>query len=224
VSTTPLRRILPTTVDATVKPVELFFDLVFVFALTQVTAMMADDLSLTGLLRGLLVMSLLWWSWTGFAWLCNVVRSDSVPVTLVLFVAMAPMLVLALAIPEAFDDLPGGLHGPVVVALCYFLFRLMHLVMFWLISADNPALRRQLVRFAPSMLAGTTLLLVAAGLDGTAQTAMWATALVADYVGTLLGGSSGWVLRSPSHFAERHGLILIVALGESIVAIGVGVA
>ena len=223
-STTSLRRILPTQVDATVKPVELFFDLVFVFALTQVTAMMADDLTLSGLLRGVLVMTLLWWSWAGFAWLCNVVRSDSVPVTLVLFSAMAAMLVLALSIPEAFDDLPGGLPGPVVVAVCYFLFRLMHLVMFWLVAADNPALRRQLVRFAPSMLAGTTLLLVAAGLDGTAQTAMWATALVADYVGTLLGGSSGWVLRSPSHFAERHGLILIVALGESIVAIGVGVA
>ena len=223
-STTSLRRILPTQVDATVKPVELFFDLVFVFALTQVTAMMADDLTVSGLFRGLLVLTLLWWSWAGFAWLCNVVRSDSVPVTLVLFAAMAAMLVLALSIPEAFDDMPGGLPGPVVVAACYFAFRLMHLVMFWLISADNPMLRRQLVRFAPSMLAGTTLLLVAAGLDGTAQTAMWATALVADYVGTLLGGSSGWVLRSPSHFAERHGLILIVALGESIVAIGVGVA
>lgn len=223
-STTSLRRILPTQVDATVKPVELFFDLVFVFALTQVTAMMADDLTASGLLRGLLVLTLLWWSWAGFSWLCNVVRADSVPVTLVLFLAMAAMLVLALSIPEAFDDMPGGLPGPVVVAVCYFAFRLMHLVMFWLISADNPTLRRQLMRFAPSMLAGTTLLLVAAGLDGTAQTLMWATALVADYVGTLLGGSSGWVLRSPSHFAERHGLILIVALGESIVAIGVGVA
>ena len=215
---------MPTSVDAAVSPIELFFDLVFVFALTQVTAMMADDLSARGLLRGLLILGLLWWSWTGFAWLCNVVRSDSVPVTLVLMLAMGAMLVLALGIPEAFDDLPGGLPGPVVVAACYFAFRLMHLVMFWLVADGDAALRRQLVRFTPSMLGGTTLLLVASQLTGTAQTVLWAAALAADYLGTLLAGAAGWVIRSPSHFAERHGLILIVALGESIVAIGVGVA
>jgi low temperature requirement protein LtrA len=100
----------------------------------------------------------------------------------------------------------------------------MHLVMFWVIAHDDPGLRAQLLRFTPSMVGGTALLLVASTLDGTAQTLMWAAALLADYLGTLLGGSAGWRLRSPSHFAERHGLILIVALGESIVAIGVGVA
>ena len=220
----PWRRIQPTTENTTVSPLELFFDLVFVFALTQVTAMMAEDLTWSGLLRGLLLIGLLWWSWTGYAWLCNVVRAESGPIILVLLVAMAAMLVLALAIPEAFDDLPGGLHGPLVVASCYFVFRLMHLVMFWLVAADDPALRRQLVRFTPPMLGGTALLLVAAGADGATQTLLWALALTADYVGTLLGGASGWRLNSAGHFAERHGLILIVALGESIVAIGVGVA
>ncbi len=216
--------VIPTPPDASVTPLELFFDLVFVFALTQVTAVMADDLTTHGIVRGLLVLALLWWSWTGYAWLSNVVRADEGSVRLVLLVAMVPMFVLALSIPEAFDDLPGGLYGPVVLAVCYFAFRLMHLVMFWVISRDDPGLRAQVLRFAPSMVAGTTLLLVAAALDGTAQTLMWLAALVADYVGTLLGGASGWRLRSARHFAERHGLIIIIALGESIVAIGVGVA
>lgn len=217
-------RVTPTTADATVTPLELFFDLVFVFALTQVTAMMADDLSGEGVLRGMLILALLWWSWTGYAWLSNVVRADEGAVRLVLITAMAAMFVFALTIPEAFDDLPGGLHGPVVLAVCYFVFRLMHLVMFWVIARDDPGLRAQLLRFTPSMVGGTAMLLVASTLDGTAQTLAWAAALLADYLGTLLGGSAGWRLRSPSHFAERHGLILIVALGESIVAIGVGVA
>ena len=144
-------------------------------------------------------------------------------VRLVLFAAMITMFVLALAIPEAFTDLAGGLPGPVVVAVCYFVFRLLHLVLYWVISRDDPGLRRQVVRFAPSMLAATTLLLIASEFRGTAQTMLWALALLADYGGTLAGGADGWRLRSPRHFAERHGLIVIVALGESIVAIGVGV-
>ncbi len=215
---------IPAAPDASVTPLELFFDLVFVFALTQVTALMADDLTTQGIVRGLLVLALLWWSWTGYAWLANLVRADEGLARLVLLIAMVPMFVLALSIPESFDDLPGGLYGPVVLAVCYFIFRLMHLVMFWAIARDDPGLRAQILRFAPSMIAGTTLLLVAAALDGTAQTLMWVAALVADYVGTILGGASGWRIRSAGHFAERHGLILIVALGESIVAIGVGVA
>lgn len=210
--------------DAVVKPLELFFDLVFVFALTQVTAVMAADLSGEGLLRGVLVLGLLWWSWTGYAWLCNVADADAGPVRLVLLTAMAAMFVIALAIPEAFDDLPGGLPGPVVVAVCYFVFRLMHLVMFWLLAEGDAGLRRQLVRFAPSMLGATVVLLAASGTDGSTQTLLWILALAVDYLGTLLGGASGWRIMSPGHFAERHGLILIVALGESIVAIGVGVA
>lgn len=209
--------------DASVTPLELFFDLVFVFGLTQVTALMADDLTPHGILRGLLVLGLLWWSWVGYAWLGNVVRADEGAIRIAMLAAMAAMFVLALAIPEAFDDLPGGLPGPVVVGLCYFAFRALHLALFWIIGKDDHGLRRQLVRFAPSMIGGTALLLVASTLQGGAQTALWGVALLADYGGTLLGGASGWRLRSARHFAERHGLILIVALGESIVAIGVGI-
>jgi low temperature requirement protein LtrA len=210
--------------DATVTPLELFFDLVFVFGLTQVTALMADDLSARGLLRGLLVLGLLWWCWTGYAWLANVVRADEGAARIGMLAAMAAMFVLALSIPEAFTDLPGGLRGPVVVGVCYFAFRALHLVLFWIIAGDDGELRRQLVRFTPSVIGGTVLLLVASGLEGRPQTLVWVAALVADYGGTLLAGASGWRLRSAGHFAERHGLILIVALGESIVAVGAGMA
>ena len=220
----PTVRAQPLTEQSSVTTLELFFDLVFVFALTQVTATMADRLNAQGLLEGLLVFALLWWSWTGYAWLVNLVRADEGVARVGVFAAMAAMFVLALSIPEAFDDAPGGLSGPVVVAACYFAFRALHLVLFYLLSTGDAGLRRQLLRFTPSMLAGSALLLAAAGTDGTAQLWLWVAALTADYAGTYLGGAQGWRVRSAVHFAERHGLIVIVALGESIVAIGVGVA
>ncbi len=143
-----------------------------------------------------------------------------------MFAAMAAMFVMALAVPEAFDDLEGGLDGPVVIAFAYLAVRVLHLAMFWLTARTehDRALRGQLLRFAPSLFGSTAMLLVASQLSGTAQTLTWVGALIVDYVGVILGGASGWRLRSASHFAERHGLIVIVALGESIVAIGVGVA
>jgi low temperature requirement protein LtrA len=209
---------------AVVTPLELFFDLVFVFALTQVTAFMADELSWHGILRGVLVLMLLWWAWTGYAWLANVASAEERPIKLAILAGMAAMFVLALCIPEAFDDLPGGLSGPVVLAVCYLLFRTMHLVMFMIISREDAGLRKQVLRFALSVAASSVLLLIASEFEGWLQTGLWMVALLADYVGTALGGFSGWRLPSPGHFSERHGLIIIVALGESIVAIGVGVA
>ena len=209
---------------ATVTPLELFFDLVFVFALTQVTAFMADELSWQGTLRGVLVLMLLWWAWTGYAWLANVASAEERPIKLAILAGMAAMFVLALCIPEAFDDLPGGLSGPVVLAICYLLFRGMHLVMFMIISREDAGLRKQVLRFALSVAASSALLLIASQFQGWLQTGLWMLALLADYVGTALGGFRGWRLPSPGHFSERHGLIIIIALGESIVAIGVGVA
>ena len=220
-------RILAVSEEARVTPIELFFDLVFVFSLTQVTALMADDLSLRGLVRGLLVLALLWWCWVGYAWLANVVQADEGLGRVTMFAAMAAMFVMALTVPEAFTDNDGGgLNGPVVFAFAYLAVRMLHLAIFWLAAgaSHDHALRGQLLRFAPSVLGSTALLLVASTLEGRAQTLTWVAVLIVDFGGTILAGASGWRLNSASHFAERHGLILIVALGESIVAIGVGVA
>jgi low temperature requirement protein LtrA len=210
--------------QASVTPLELFFDLVFVFALTQVTAFMADELSWQGILRGALVLMLLWWAWVGYAWLASVASAEERPIKLAILTGMGAMFILALCIPEAFDDAPGGLRGPVVLALCYLLFRVMHYVMFLIISREDAGLRSQVYRFAPSVVASSVVLLVASQTEGRLQTGLWVLALVADYVGTALAGFSGWRVPAPRHFSERHGLIVIVALGESIVAIGVGVA
>jgi low temperature requirement protein LtrA len=209
---------------ATVNTLELFFDLVFVFALTQVTAFMADDLTGQGLLRGILIIGLLWWAWTGYAWLANVASPDEPEIKLALLVSMSAMFVLALTIPEAFDDGPGGLDGPIVLAVCYLLVRLCHFGIFMIVAQQDDGLRAQLVRFAPSVVGSTIVLLVASQFSGWTQTALWALAVAVDYLGTALGGAAGWRLPAPDHFSERHGLITIVALGESIVAIGVGVA
>jgi low temperature requirement protein LtrA len=218
-------RLLPVAEEARVTPIELFFDLVFVFSLTQVTALMSHDPSPRGIVGGLLVLALLWWCWVGYAWLGNVVQAEEGLGRAAMFSAMAAMFVMALAVPEAFDDRPGGLAGPVVVAFAYLAVRLLHLAMFWLAARTehDRALRRQLLLFMPSVFGSTAVLLVASQLHGTAQTLTWVGVLIVDYVGVILGGASGWRLRSASHFAERHGLIVIVALGESIVAIGVGV-
>ncbi|MFC5104290.1 low temperature requirement protein A [Kibdelosporangium philippinense] len=203
---------------------ELFFDLVFVFALTQVTALMAESpVKWDALLRGALLLSVIWWSWIGYSWLSNLVKADEGLARMAMLTAMAAMFLLALAIPEAFQDISGGLDGPLVLAFCYLAVRVVHIWLFWIAANDDAELRAQLVRFVPSMVAGTTLLAVASQLTGAAQIAVWAAAVVADYGGTMLIGTKGWRLSSAKHFTERYGLIIMIALGESIVAIGVGV-
>jgi low temperature requirement protein LtrA len=202
---------------------ELFFDLVFVFALTQVTALMAEEPNWAGLLRGTLLLMVVWWCWVGYSWVSNLVKADEGVARVTLLVAMAAMFLVALAIPEAFRDLPGGLHGPTVFAFCYLILRAVHVALFWIISGDDRALRNQVGRFAVTMVGGTVFLLFAASTSGTAQVALWGAAVVADYGGTFVIGARGWRLNSARHFAERHGLIVMIALGESIVAIGVGV-
>jgi low temperature requirement protein LtrA len=209
--------------EARVTPIELFFDLVFVFGITQVTELMAHDLTIHGLVRGMLVLTLLWWCWVGYAWLGNVVQADEGLGRVAMFGAMAAMFIMALTVPEAFHDIPGGLEGPVVLALAYLAVRMLHLAIFWLAADGDSGLRRQLIRFAPSVIGSTALLLVASQLEGSVQTWVWFAVIVVDLGGTILAGASGWRLNSAAHFAERHGLILIIALGESIVAIGQGV-
>jgi low temperature requirement protein LtrA len=206
-----------------VTTLELFFDLVFVFAFTQVTALVADDLSATGVLRGLALIGLLWWSWCSYAWLGNQARADEGVLRAALVVAMGAMLVVALAIPEAWSDLPGGISAPLALAIALAVVRSQHLMVYAIAARGDLGLLRQLAVTAVPVGAAAVLLIVGALLGGSAQTVVWVLALAVDYSGIYLAGVEGWRLHAPSHFAERHGLIVIVALGESIVAIGVGV-
>ena len=199
-----------------VTPLELFFDLVFVLALTQCTALMADDPSWQGLARGLLVLGVLWWSWVGYAWLTSVLDPEEGGVRLVMFVAMAALLVVALCVPGAFGD------DALLFACAYGVVRFSQIALFILASREDPALRKSVLGLAGGTAIGVGLLIVASGFDGWAQGALWALALLLDVGEPYLFGAEGWSLEHPGHFAERHGLIIIIALGESIVAIGVG--
>ena len=220
----PRGRLEAVTEGAPVTPLELFLDLVFVYAFTQVTEVLGSTPEIRGLVRGLLLLALLWWCWCCFAWLGNVVQADEGVARLAIFGVMAAMFVAALTIPEAFEDLPGGLNGPVVFAACYFVVRVLHLVVFWLASAADPRLRRVTVRLAVPMLGGTLLLVAAAAVDvQPVRTALWAAALAVDYAGVYALGARDWLIHSAAHWTERHGLIIIIALGESVVSIGVGV-
>ena len=196
-------------------PLELFFDLVFVLALTQCTALMAEDPSWENVVRGLLVLAVLWWAWVGYAWLTSVVDPEEGAVRFAIFGAMAGLLVVALCVPEAFGDL--GL----LFAVAYAVVRIGQIVLFVVASRDEPKLRQSVWGLAVSTAIAVTLLVIASSLDGLPQGALWALALLLDMGGPYLFGSEGWKL-VPGHFAERHGLIVIIALGESIVAIGVG--
>ncbi|MFC4376765.1 low temperature requirement protein A [Nocardia halotolerans] len=217
-------RFQPVAENASVTQLELFFDLVLVFALTMVTALAADDPTATNLLRAGLVLALMWWVWIAYSWVGNVVRADEGITRMAMFAAMGATFVAALTIPEAFTDLPGGWFGPLVFAIAYLVVRLVHVAIFWSISADDTQLRGQLLRWSlGSITLGTTLLVIAAMTTGTVQILLWIAAITGDMLWTWAAGTD-WRLNSASHFAERHGLIIIVALGESIVSIGIGVA
>jgi low temperature requirement protein LtrA len=198
-----------------VTPLELFFDLVFVLAITQCTALMAATPTWEGLARGVLALGVLWWSWVGYAWLTSVVDPEEGAVRLAMFAAMAGLLVVALCVPEAFDS------EALLFAAAYGVVRAAHIGLFVIASRDDPALRRSVAGLAGSTALGVGLLVAAAFTDGLWQGLLWLAALLLDVGGPLLFGSEGWKL-VPGHFAERHGLIVIIALGESIVAIGVG--
>ncbi|MGW5105222.1 low temperature requirement protein A [Nocardia sp. NPDC004123] len=221
----PVRtRMMPVAEDASVTQLELFFDLVIVFAFTMVTDFAAHETTAVNLLRALLILAMLWWGWIGYSWLGNVVKADEGIARVAMFVAMGAAFIIALTIPESFRDLPGGWYGPLVFVIAYLAVRLVHLTVFWMASSHDAQLRRQVIRWAAGSLSVASVLLVAGALTtGTAQLGLWLAALVWDMGWTFFAGNE-WRLYSPSHFAERYGLIVIIALGESIVSIGVGVA
>ncbi len=200
-----------------VTPLELFFDLVFVFALTQVTSLLSADPTWSGLLRGMLVLGALWWAWAAYAWLTNTLNPEEGAVRIAMFAAMGAMLIVGLAVPEAFDD-----HG-VLFGVAYLVVRAMHIALYALAAKGDPDLLGAVLRMVPSSTISAVLIITAGFLEGEARIALWAIALAIDYLGVLVGRGSGWRV-SPGHFAERHGLIVIIALGESIVVVGLGAA
>ncbi len=202
---------------------EIFFDLVFVFALTRITAFMAQALTPATLAQGLLLLLWFWYAWTCYTWLGNRARADVGLIRAGTTLAMAAIFVAALVLPDAWRHGRGTGDAPLILAVAYLAVRALHLALYLYAAADDAPARRQVLRFAiPTTLAWAPLILGAV-LGGAAQTVLWIVAFVIDYGGGRITASfSQWEIRSPSHFAERHGLVLIIALGESLASVGAG--
>lgn len=199
-----------------VTPLELFFDLVFVFAITQVTAFIAHEPDSKHLFEGLAILTAVWWAWGCYAWLGNTSGADDGLFRVSLLAAMAAMAVAAIAVPRAFgaDALAFG--------IAYCAVRVLHIIAYALLVRRLPHLRIVVVKLARSMIP-VGLLFVVAGLvdEGTARYACWGLAIAIDVLALYVQGVEGWQVQA-GHLAERFGLIIIIALGESIVSVGVG--
>jgi low temperature requirement protein LtrA len=196
-----------------VSTLELFFDLVFVFTITQLTGVLTHEELGTGLGQVVLMLVVIFWMYGGYAWLTNAVTVDQGARRVLLLGGMAGYLVLALAIPEAF-------HGAgTAFGLAYLGVVAVHTLLF--LRADSEGARQGIRTIAPFNLF-TALLVLAGGIaGGTAQYVLWAIAAVAEWLTPRLLQEGTFEI-SPAHFVERHGLVVIVAIGESVVAIGIG--
>ncbi|HEX2576450.1 MAG TPA: low temperature requirement protein A [Aquihabitans sp.] len=202
-------------VHESVRPLELYFDLVFVLGFTQCTALMVARPTWDGIGHGVLVLAVLWWAWVGYSWLTSVIEPEEGVVRLALIAAMAGLLVVALCVPGAFDD-----DGR-TFAIAYGVVRAVHIGLFVLASRGGPGLRRSVVTHAATTAAAVILLFGASFATDWGQEAVWVLAILVDWIGPAVLGIDGWRL-VPAHFTERYNLVIILALGESIVALGAG--
>ena len=200
-------------------PVELLWDLVFVFAITQVTTLLGHQLSWAGFGRSMLVLALVWWAWSAFVWAANAQAAESGTLRLALLVSMVLIFVTGLAVPGAFGS------EATLFALTYAGVRFIHLGLYADASRRGNASWAAIAGFAVTVAIGMALLIVGSLLHGTARILLWLCAALIDYAGP------AWLTRerlrglqrvAVAHFAERYGLFVIICLGESIVAIGLG--
>ncbi len=195
---------------------ELFFDLTFVFAMSQVTHLMLHDISWQGFGRGVLALLALWWAWVCYAWLTNMFEIARVIHTTLIILAMAAMLIAVIALPTAFTT------GALVFGLALLAVRLINAGMFIAsASRDEAELASAIRRLVPGLLIGPALLVAAAFVAAPHRELLWVTAAAVDFGSPLVAGTNG--LRVvPSYFIERHGSVIIIALGETIIALGAG--
>jgi low temperature requirement protein LtrA len=198
--------------ELSVSPLELFFDLVFVFAVTQTVSLIAHDPTVTGVLGGALVFFMLWWAWQQYTWGINVIGNERIAVQLTLTLAMGISLFMALVVPDAFGD-DARLFG-----IAYSLVLFLGLALFYA-GLDSDEARGGLNQYLPLAVGGGLVVLVGSFLSPTWRVVAWVAGMALELLAT--STAKGYDFRiQPGHFAERHGLFVILALGESIVAIG----
>jgi low temperature requirement protein LtrA len=194
-----------------VSTVELFFDLVFVFTITQLTGILHGDPTARGVGRAALVLCVVLWMYGGFMWLTNSVSPRSGAARLLVLASMLGFFTMALAIPDAFGD--AGL----AFGLGYLAVTIVHAGMF----AASGATRTAIVRILPGNVGGAALVVAAAGTEGWVDTTLWCAAIALLYGWPWVVGLEGFTIR-PAHFVERHGLVVLIVMGESVIAVGIG--
>jgi low temperature requirement protein LtrA len=198
-----------------VGPLELFFDLVFVFGFTQVTTLLSHDPTWTGLAHALLVLAALWWAWASYAWLTNVVDPNDGLILAAVLVATGAMFIAALAVPGAFGG-DGAVFG-----VAFLIVSLMQAALYVTAAKGDDELLGALARVAPRVVGGALLILAAGFVGSPLRAILWVVALAVGFLSPALVSLRGWHVH-PAHFVERHGLIVIIAIGEALVAVGVG--
>ncbi|MFG2106934.1 low temperature requirement protein A [Micromonospora chersina] len=223
--------VVPVAPAARVDRFEIFFDLVFVFSFFIITRATALAITPGALLHALLVLAVLWWCWVVHSIVAAKVRLGEGFVPVLMTVGMAALFTFSLSLPQAFKDPDKAASGPFVAAISYVVIRAVHLALYWHAVRDSPNERRQLRRFLPELVLSTLLLLAAAlippALDHGGDAALirdslWATVVLLQYGTGILAGTGGWAVTSAEHWTERYELILIIALGESVISVGVG--
>jgi low temperature requirement protein LtrA len=204
----------PPQVPQRVSSLELFFDLVFVFTITQLTSLLVAEPTGVGVARAALIFGNVWWMYGGYAWLTNAVPPHGTVLRLFMLVGMAGFLVVALAVPHAFGD------SGVAFGVGYLIVTAVHTGMF--LRASEGSAVRAMFRLGPYNTITAALILAAGFTGGTARWVLWSAAFVLHWTSPAITAVGGFRLRA-RHFVERHGLIVLIALGESVVAIGVGV-
>jgi low temperature requirement protein LtrA len=198
-----------------VTTLELFFDLVFVFTITQLTAVLHEEPNGRGLIQVMLMLVVIWWMYGGYVWLTNAVTAQTASRRLVLLGGMAGYFVLALSVQDAFhgSGLAFGLSYVVVVTVHSILFT----------RATSASAARAILTLAPLNLTAAALIVAGGALGGDAQYVLWAAAGLFEWLSPQLRKPSGFTIAA-GHFVERHGLVVIVAIGESVIAVGLGAA
>ena len=200
-----------------VTSLELLFDLVFVYAITNVTGLMEHDIGGATVLEGLIILAVVWFGWCAYTWLGNQAQADEGLLRVAMVVAMGGMFFVAISIPHAFED--DG-NAAVVLAVAYAVVRLTHLGVYLIAAGDDAELRSVILGMLGVAMVMLVLLFAGAVIGGAGQRWWWFAAVAIDQLGVYVVRSTRWRLNSASHFAERFGLIIIIAIGESIVAVG----
>jgi len=201
--------------ELSVAPLELFFDLVFVFAITQVAGLLREDHTLEGFFHGALVFTMVYWGWSLFTWAINSTGTRRLVVRVLLLAAMATILLMAVVLPEAFGE-DGGYF-----AAAYFAYRMIGTAMLYVTASASQ--RKAFGTFVPTATVGAAVALAGGFAAEGIRPWIWLASLVIDLVATRAAERADWNMQ-PGHFAERYGLLVIVALGETVIAIGIGLS